>query len=362
MFRSYFGTEVNEDALMKHVSLVYELIDEVVDYGIPQNLSPEVLKLYIATEQDMIDRMGQKLQDRILGKKVDTAAKASATLQVTGAVSWRQEGIFYKKNQVFLDIVENVNLLLSTKGTVLRADVNGKILMRTLLSGMPDLKLGLNDKLGMEKDGAGGGSAGGSQRKARTIELDDHTFHHCVNMGKFASERTVSFTPPDGEFELMKYRITEGVNLPFRVLPVIKELGRTRIEANVKVKALFTDKLFALNVVIRIPVPKSTAKANVEVSVGRCKYKASKNCLEWKIPRFPGGEEAAVSANVELVSTTSAGNKPWSRPPIQMEFQVPMFTASGLRVRFLKVWERSGYDTVKWVRYLSKSGAYETRC
>ena len=104
------------------------------------------------------------------------------------------------------------------------------------------------------------------------------------------------------------------------------------------------------------------AKANVEVSVGRCKYKASKNCLEWKIPRFPGGEEAAVSANVELVSTTSAGNKPWSRPPIQMEFQVPMFTASGLRVRFLKVWERSGYDTVKWVRYLSKSGAYETRC
>ena len=118
MFRSYFGTEVNEDALMKHVSLVYELIDEVVDYGIPQNLSPEVLKLYIATEQDMIDRMGQKLQDRILGKKVDTAAKASATLQVTGAVSWRQEGIFYKKNQVFLDIVENVNLLLSTKGTV----------------------------------------------------------------------------------------------------------------------------------------------------------------------------------------------------------------------------------------------------
>lgn len=155
---------------------------------------------------------------------------------MTGAVSWRQEGIFYKKNQVFLDIVENVNLLLSTKGTVLRADVQGKILMRTLLSGMPDLKLGLNDKLGMEKAPGGAGGSSGGQRKVRTIELDDHTFHHCVNMGKFASERTVSFTPPDGEFELMKYRITEGVNLPFRVLPIIKELGRSRVEANVKVR------------------------------------------------------------------------------------------------------------------------------
>lgn len=32
-----------------------------------------------------------------------------------------------------------------------------------------------------------------------------------------------------------RYRITEGVTLPFRVLPTIKELGRTRMEINVKV-------------------------------------------------------------------------------------------------------------------------------
>jgi AP-2 complex subunit mu-1 len=50
-----------------------------------------------------------------------------------------------------------------------------------------------------------------------------------------------------------------------------------------------------------------------------------------------------------------------------MSFQVPMFTSSGLKVRFLKVWEKSGYQTVKWVRYLTKAGdggvpgAYEVR-
>jgi hypothetical protein len=32
---------------------------------------------------------------------------------VTNAVSWRSEGIRYRKNEVFLDVVESVNLLVS---------------------------------------------------------------------------------------------------------------------------------------------------------------------------------------------------------------------------------------------------------
>lgn len=45
-------------------------------------------------------------------------------------------------------------------------------------------------------------------------------------------------------------------------------------------------------------------------------------------------------------------------------FQVP-FACSGLKVRYLKVFEPklnySDHDVVKWVRYISKSGLYETR-
>jgi AP-1 complex subunit mu len=33
---------------------------------------------------------------------------------LTNAVSWRSEGIRYRKNEVFLDVVESVNLLVST--------------------------------------------------------------------------------------------------------------------------------------------------------------------------------------------------------------------------------------------------------
>ena len=53
-----------------------------------------------------------------------------------------------------------------------------------------------------------------------------------------------------------------------QVTPLITELGRTRMEVNTKVKAGFSNKLFALNVVITIPVPDTTAKADLQTSIG----------------------------------------------------------------------------------------------
>lgn len=49
--------------------------------------------------------------------------------------------------KVMFAVLLQVNMLMSNKGTVLRCDVNGKIVMKVFLSGMPDVKLGLNDKL-----------------------------------------------------------------------------------------------------------------------------------------------------------------------------------------------------------------------
>ena len=72
------------------------------------------------------------------------------TIQATGTISWRAENIRYKKNEVFIDIIENVNVLLSNRGTVLRADVLGQVIMKAHLSGMPECKFGINDKLLMK--------------------------------------------------------------------------------------------------------------------------------------------------------------------------------------------------------------------
>ena len=51
------------------------------------------------------------------------------------------------------------------------------------------------------------------------------TFHQCVNLGKFNTEKVVSFVPPDGEFELMKYRCQEGIKQPFKVLSLPRRAG-----------------------------------------------------------------------------------------------------------------------------------------
>jgi AP-2 complex subunit mu-1 len=72
-----------------------------------------------------------------------------------------------------------------------------------------------------------------------------------------------------------------------------------------------------------------------------------------------GRSEATMSADVDLVPSTR--EKQWVRPPISMDFQIPMVAVSGVQVRFLKVYEKSSYQTSRWVRYLSKAGEYQQR-
>ena len=53
----------------------------------------------------------------------------------------RREGIVHKKNEVYIDVLERVNLLVSSNGTLLRSDVSGQVMMKTFLTGMPDCKV-----------------------------------------------------------------------------------------------------------------------------------------------------------------------------------------------------------------------------
>lgn len=72
---------------------------------------------------------------------------------LTGAVSWRSEDIKHRKNEVFLDVIESINLLVASNGNLLRSEIVGCIKMRSYLSGMPELRLGLNDRVQFESTG-----------------------------------------------------------------------------------------------------------------------------------------------------------------------------------------------------------------
>lgn len=161
-----------------------------------------------------------------------------------------------------------MNVLFSAKGTILRADVTGVIKLNSKLSGMPECKLGMNDKLLMEKEPR----KAGVTTSDKGITIDDMKFHQCVKLPKFDKERSITFIPPDGNFELMSYRITQNINLPFKIMPVYTEVGANKLEIRVKLKAIYDKNLNANNVVVKIPSPKTTASVNSNTLVGRAKY------------------------------------------------------------------------------------------
>ncbi|KAL1898130.1 clathrin associated protein complex medium subunit [Sporothrix stenoceras] len=348
--RGYFG-KFDEEAIKNNFVLVYELLDEIIDFGYPQNTETDTLKMYITTE----------------GVKSEHRAEDSAkiTMQATGALSWRKADVKYRKNEAFVDVIEDVNLLMSATGAVLRADVTGQIVMRAYLSGTPECKFGLNDRLLLDSDTVNSLPSGNRQGSKATkaaagsVTLEDCQFHQCVKLGKFDSDRIISFVPPDGEFELMRYRSTENVNLPFKIHAIVNEVGKTKVEYSIGVRANFGPKLFATNVVVRIPTPLNTARITERCTQGKAKYEPSENNIVWKISRFTGQSEFVLSAEAELTSMTN--QKSWSRPPLSMDFSLLMFTSSGLLVRYLKVFEKSNYSSVKWVRYMTRAGSYEIR-
>jgi len=338
ILKAYLGEEFDENSMRNNMTLIYELMDETMDFGYPQNCAVDVLRLYI--------NLGTV-------KAVQEQETSELTSQITGAIDWRREGIKHRRNEVYIDVLESVSLLLSQNGSILRNEVTGQVQMNTKLSGMPECKFGLNDKLVIDRDNYNNGN------RKRGVEIDDCTFHRCVRLGKFDADRTITFIPPDGQFELMRYRVTDNINLPFRVLPAIQEHGTTKVSINLKVIANFSDKLFSTSVIIRIPVPRNTSKAKIKVSLGRAKYEPEQQSIVWRIRRFPGKAECHLSSDVDLMPTVR--KKVWSRPPINLEFQVPMFTASGVHVRFLRVFDKSGYHPNRWVRYITRAGGYQIR-
>lgn len=332
IFTEYFR-ELEEESIRDNFVLIYELLDEICDWGLPQTTDTKILQEYITQE-------GHKLE----------ATQVRPPMAVTNAVSWRTEGIKYRKNEVFLDVVESVNLLANSQGTVLRSEIVGAIKMRVYLTGMPELRLGLNDKVLFESTGRG---------KSKSVELEDVKFHQCVRLSRFENDRTISFIPPDGEFELMSYRLNTHVKPLIWIESVIERHAHSRVEYCIRAKSQFKRRSTANNVEILIPVPGDADSPKFKASIGSAKYAPELNAIVWSIKSFPGGKEYLLRAHFGLPSVS--GEEIEGRPPIEVKFEIPYFTTSGIQVRYLKIIEKSGYQALPWVRYITQNGDYQLR-
>ncbi|KAG5391805.1 hypothetical protein IGI04_021768 [Brassica rapa subsp. trilocularis] len=303
VFKHYFE-ELEEESLRDNFVVVYELLDEMMDFGYPQYTEARILSEFIKT-----DAYRMEVTQR-------------PPMAVTNAVSWRSEGLQFKKNEV---------------GAY----------------GMPECKLGLNDRVLLE--------AQGRATKGKAIDLEDIKFHQCVRLARFENDRTISFIPPDGAFDLMTYRLSTQVKPLIWVEAQIERHSRSRVEMLVKARSQFKERSTATNVEIELPVPTDASNPTVRTSLGSAAYAPEKDALVWKIKSFPGNKEYMLRAEFHLPSITAEEATPERKAPIRVKFEIPYFTVSGIQVRYLKVIEKSGYQALPWVRYITMAGEYELR-
>ncbi|KAE9406606.1 clathrin assembly protein AP47 [Gymnopus androsaceus JB14] len=332
---------LEEESIRDNFVVIYELMDEMMDFGHPQATESKILQEYITQEYHALE--------------IQQQAKSLAS--VTNAVSWRSEGLKYKRNEVFLDVIESVNMLVNTSGSVVRSEILGQVAMKCYLSGMPELRLGLNDKVATESSRSG----------AKAIEMEDMRFHQCVRLARFESDRTISFIPPDGEFELMSYRISTHIEKPLIWVEASVNHFGTRIQFTVKVTAQFKRSSSANNVEIVVPVPEDADTPKFKVPAGSASYAPDKSAFVWKLKKLPGGKDYTMRAELSLPTVRSSdvdyalAAEKGQRQPITVKFEIPYFTVSGIKVRYLKTIEKSGYQAVPWVRYITQNGDYSLR-
>jgi AP-1 complex subunit mu len=154
LFKDYFR-ELEEESIRDNFVILYELFDEIMDFGFPQTTEVSLAIISLGFLIFLTMWHCSQMQTKVLqtfitqqGHKLQAAPRPS--MAVTNSVSWRVEGIKHRTNEVFLNVVESVNMVVSAAGAVVRHDITGAIRMRTCLSGMPELRLGLNNKFSLD--------------------------------------------------------------------------------------------------------------------------------------------------------------------------------------------------------------------
>lgn len=340
----YFKS-LEEESIRDNFVIKYELLDEMMDFGIPQTTDTKILKEYIT-------------QDYYSLIKTTPSHLVAPPNAVTNAVSWRKDGITYKKNEAFLDVVESINMLISPQGKVLNSEILGQINIKSHLSGMPNLRLGLNDK-GLFTGNNNGEGESTASTEGKNVEMEDIKFHQCVRLSKFENEKLITFIPPDGEFTLMSYRLSSAQFLTKPLMLVnckTKIHKHSRIEINCTIKAQIKKKSTANNVEVIIPIPDDADTPKTEAEYGSVKWIPEKSCLVWKLKTFPGGKQFQMRAELGLPAVTDSESI-LSKKPIKVNFSIPYFTTSGIQVRYLRINEpKLQYQSYPWVRYITKSG------
>ncbi len=338
--------DLNEETIRKNFVLIYEIIDEMIDFGYPQLSDTEQVKQFVFTEP-VVELKNINTIKEIFNKNTKSNESAKKSITVTNDAK--------SKNEIFVDIIEKVTCLFSRNGTILSSGIDGCIKMKSYLKNSPELRIVLSDEIIIGKTSYGAGR----------MELAGYNFCQGVRAKDFESQRTLYIVPPEGEFILMNYRINNEFAPPFRLYTIVEE-SDYKLELRIKLMANFSSNTKAGNIRITFNAPKETQSVYFNVpkqfkETHKVDYNQNEHICTWKIPTMMGGSENTLD-----VKFTLQVNKPnlfrKELGPIAMAFEIPNFNISHMQIKELKVMANDAkYNAMRWVRMFTKAKSYVTR-
>mmetsp|Transcript_32797 Transcript_32797/g.93067 ORF Transcript_32797/g.93067 Transcript_32797/m.93067 type:complete len:449 (-) Transcript_32797:147-1493(-) len=349
---------LSEEAIRKNFIIIYELLDEAIDYGFPQNASTESLKTFVLNEPTVVVPAGQR------GSIFSGQARNPAVIRsVLEANSEQNPG----RKEIFVDVVEKLNVTFSATGRMDSHEIIGSIQVKNYLGHNPAVKIALSNNLLIGKREAQ--LQGNWTDAGNIIHLDDCNFMGNCDLNTFDIDRTLQLSPPDGEFSIMNFRSTGDFRPPFYLHAAVEEMTSFKVEVLVKLKADYPQDKKASTLQVKIPMPATTSKVHydLDASTKGCKSQTAEHlererALIWNLKDLQGGVDRVLQIRVTLTQPASAITAK-EFGPISLSFVIPMYNPSGLQVRYLQILE--DYDKrdkpYRWVRYLTQSNSYVFR-
>eukprot|EP01012_Entosiphon_sulcatum_P031780 TRINITY_DN4048_c0_g1_i1.p1 TRINITY_DN4048_c0_g1~~TRINITY_DN4048_c0_g1_i1.p1 ORF type:complete len:441 (+),score=88.40 TRINITY_DN4048_c0_g1_i1:32-1324(+) len=337
LFTEYLGT-LTEDNLKDNFVTCYQLLEEMVDNGFPVTTEPTVLK-DLVPPPTVLNKLRNVMQSATQSGSPSSSTGTTASSLEASPVPWRKSGVRYANNEIFFDIVEELDCIIDNNGQLVTSELHGRIEANSRLSGMPDVLCSfMNASI-----------------------LEDVCFHPCVRFARYEQDRSLSFVPPDGVFELMRYRTPFTNTAPFYITPSLsfhKEHGRVNIIVGLRGGGRDIPEKGVQEVKITIQLPQTTESAKLEVTQGSYHFDTVTKELRWDIGRI--STQRSPSMNGSFSSAPGTSFPDGSSPSVLVDFRLPMHALSGLKIDTVSI-TNERYKPYKGVRSLSKAGVYEIR-
>ncbi|KAK6159781.1 hypothetical protein DH2020_003162 [Rehmannia glutinosa] len=308
------------------IYFAYLLLDEMIDNGIPLTTEPNILREMIAPPN---------IVSKVLSVVTGNTSNMSNTLPgaTSSCVPWRKTDLKHTSNDVYVDLVEEMDATINRDGTLVKCEIYGEVQVNSHLSGLPDLTLSF----------------------ANPSVLNDVRFHPCVRLRPWESNQILSFVPPDGLFKLMSYRVKKLKNTPIYVKPQLtSDAGTCRISVLVGIRNDPGKPIDSITV--QFQLPPCVTSSDLSSNYGAVNVLADKTC-SWTIGRIP--KDKAPSMSGTLVLETGV-ERLHVFPTFQVGFRIMGVALSGLKIDKLDLLNLPSRP-YKGFRALTRAGEFQVR-